>query len=152
MRISRDVGQWLRQTIQVDRFGGELHVAHAWELYGEATMRDSAFLRSTPAEVDRLLDVERAVHAQAVVELLDAVGVRDKPWQVDLGKGPAEEVVAAVVKNARVNVLVMGTVARTGIPGLVIGNTAENILDDVTCSVVAIKPPGFESPYAHRSG
>jgi nucleotide-binding universal stress UspA family protein len=42
----------------------------------------------------------------------------------------------------------MGTLARTGMPGVVIGNTAERILDDVTCSVIAVKPPGFVSPVA----
>jgi nucleotide-binding universal stress UspA family protein len=40
----------------------------------------------------------------------------------------------------------MGTVARTGIPGLIIGNTAEAILDQITCSVLAAKPPGFVTP------
>jgi nucleotide-binding universal stress UspA family protein len=29
---------------------------------------------------------------------------------------------------------------------LIIGNTAEAILDQLTCSVLAIKPPGFVSP------
>jgi nucleotide-binding universal stress UspA family protein len=40
----------------------------------------------------------------------------------------------------------MGTLGRTGISGLIIGNTAEAILDQLTCSVLAIKPPGFISP------
>jgi hypothetical protein len=40
----------------------------------------------------------------------------------------------------------MGTVARTGIAGLLIGNTAEAILEQVQCSVLAVKPPGFVSP------
>ncbi|GAM59013.1 universal stress protein family 1 [Vibrio ishigakensis] len=42
--------------------------------------------------------------------------------------------------------MVMGTLARTGIPGIVIGNTAENIVQAVSCSLVALKPPGFVSP------
>ena len=40
----------------------------------------------------------------------------------------------------------MGTLARTGVAGLFIGNTAETILEQLTCSVLAIKPPGFVSP------
>ena len=40
----------------------------------------------------------------------------------------------------------MGTVGRTGIPGLLIGNTAETILQQVDCSVLAIEPPGFVTP------
>jgi len=38
----------------------------------------------------------------------------------------------------------MGTIARTGISGLIIGNTAEAILNQLECSVHAIKPPGFQ--------
>jgi len=40
----------------------------------------------------------------------------------------------------------MGTVGRTGIPGLIMGNTAESILNNIGCSVLAVKPPGFVSP------
>jgi nucleotide-binding universal stress UspA family protein len=45
-----------------------------------------------------------------------------------------------------IDILVMGTVARTGIAGFIIGNTAENILQTVTCSLLARKPNGFISP------
>jgi len=40
----------------------------------------------------------------------------------------------------------MGTVARTGISGFIIGNTAENILEEISCSLIALKPEGFVSP------
>jgi len=40
----------------------------------------------------------------------------------------------------------MGTVCRTGIAGFLIGNTAENVLNDVDCSVLTVKPEGFASP------
>jgi nucleotide-binding universal stress UspA family protein len=40
----------------------------------------------------------------------------------------------------------MGTVARTGVRGFIMGNTAETILEQIVCSVLAIKPPGFVTP------
>jgi nucleotide-binding universal stress UspA family protein len=40
----------------------------------------------------------------------------------------------------------MGTVARTGIKGLLIGNTAERVLQRLRVSVLATKPAGFTSP------
>jgi nucleotide-binding universal stress UspA family protein len=40
----------------------------------------------------------------------------------------------------------MGTVARTGISGFFIGNTAEDVLNQVNCSVMAVKPEGFVTP------
>jgi universal stress protein E len=42
--------------------------------------------------------------------------------------------------------LVMGTIARTGITGVFVGNTAERLLPQIPCSVLAIKPAGFKSP------
>ena len=40
----------------------------------------------------------------------------------------------------------MDTVARTGIAGFIVGNTAESILRNVDCSVLTVKPEGFVSP------
>jgi hypothetical protein len=40
----------------------------------------------------------------------------------------------------------MGTVARTGIAGFVMGNTAEMMLRQLRGSVLAVKPPGFVTP------
>lgn len=37
-------------------------------------------------------------------------------------------------------------VARTGIPGFVMGNTADTILKQIDCAVLATKPPGFATP------
>jgi nucleotide-binding universal stress UspA family protein len=40
----------------------------------------------------------------------------------------------------------MGTAGRSGIRGLVIGNTAERMLDQLECSILTLKPPGFVAP------
>lgn len=44
------------------------------------------------------------------------------------------------------DLVVMGTVARTDLPGLFMGNTAESILNQLDCSVLAVKPQGFVTP------
>jgi nucleotide-binding universal stress UspA family protein len=46
----------------------------------------------------------------------------------------------------QIDLIVMGTVGRSGISGLFIGNTAEKVLQKVDCSVLAVKPEGFVSP------
>ncbi len=130
--------------------GGELHVGTAWELYGEATMRGSAFA-STPTEViERYLRTEPDDRLQAVTDLIAASPVPDAPWRIQLVKGRPGTVVCELVTHHRINLLVMGTVARSGISGLVMGNTAEQVLEGVPCSVIAVKPPGFTSPVVLR--
>lgn len=44
------------------------------------------------------------------------------------------------------DLVVMGSVGRSGIAGLIIGNTAESVLSQLTCSVLVVKPAGFVSP------
>ena len=85
------------------------------------------------------------LYARALAELLTASGVPDAPWQIRLAKGPPAQVVSGVVQRHRINLLVMGTVARAGVGGMLIGNTAEQVLDEVRCSAMAVKPPGFAS-------
>lgn len=60
--------------------------------------------------------------------------------------GDPREAIPQRVDEADIDLLVMGTVARTGIAGLLIGNTAEAIIDQLECAMLAIKPAGFVSP------
>ncbi len=126
--------------------GGELHVVHAWELYGESTMRTSSFMHIRPADLDGMVDQAHATHEEALRAVLDAAGVAGEPWQIHVLKGHAAQVIPKLVTRLHINLLVMGTVARTGIGGLVMGNTAERVLDEVRRSFIAVKPPGFVSP------
>lgn len=66
--------------------------------------------------------------------------------QIFMRRGEPEDEIPQFVVSEGVHLLVMGTMARTGIPGLVIGNTAEGVLRRVVCSVLALKPEGFVSP------
>jgi nucleotide-binding universal stress UspA family protein len=126
--------------------GGELHVIHAWELYGESTMRTSSFMHIQSSDLEDMVERAHTKHEEALNDALDAAGVADEPWQLHVVKGHTADVIPAAVTKYRINLLVMGTVARTGIGGLVMGNTAERVLDDVSRSFIAVKPPGFVSP------
>ena len=66
--------------------------------------------------------------------------------QTHLVKGLARKEIATLAKRIEADLVVMGTVARTGVPGFIMGNTAETILNKIDCSVLAIKPPGFVTP------
>ncbi|MCG8369996.1 MAG: universal stress protein, partial [Proteobacteria bacterium] len=61
-------------------------------------------------------------------------------------KGSARQVIPGFVESHDIELLVMGSVARAGIPGFLIGGTAESVLGDVDCSVLTVKPDGFVSP------
>jgi nucleotide-binding universal stress UspA family protein len=54
-------------------------------------------------------------------------------------------VISRFVESNGIDVVVMGTVARTGVAGLVMGNTAERVFQRLRGSVFAVKPPGFQT-------
>ena len=79
-------------------------------------------------------------------EFPDESGAGAPELRLHVIKGPAEQVVPELARELEVDLVVMGTVARTGIDGFFMGNTAESILGDLDCSVLTMKPPGFTSP------
>lgn len=62
---------------------------------------------------------------------------------IHLHSGAPDIVIPQVAESIDAAVCVIGTVARTGISGMLIGNTAEAILDDLTCDILVIKPDGI---------
>ena len=128
-----------------------LHIVHAWEAIAEKMLVTRGGV--SPAGVTSYLEREQARHRNeldGLAEELDGWIGRDAYDYLSpsfhLVKGPAKKVIAPLVAELRADLVVMGTVARTGISGLFIGNTAEVILDQLSCSVLAIKPPGFKTP------
>nr|WP_298140278.1 universal stress protein [uncultured Pseudomonas sp.] len=55
-------------------------------------------------------------------------------------EGPADAVIPQVAHQLGATVTVIGTVARTGISGALIGNTAEVVLDSLESDVLVLKP------------
>ncbi len=54
-----------------------------------------------------------------------------------------EPVILQYIEDQQIDLLVIGTVAGDREPGLVLGSTAERLLRQVPCSLVAVKPPGL---------
>jgi universal stress protein E len=63
-----------------------------------------------------------------------------------LREGGSQDVIKQAIVDLKIDVVVMGSVARSGIPGLLIGNKAEKTLNTINCTVLTVKPDGFVSP------
>jgi nucleotide-binding universal stress UspA family protein len=128
---------------QID--GAELHVVHAWSAFGEQLLAGRA--KMSAADVAAYVAERRDAQQQWLDALLAASEVPGgPPRQPHLIKGDPAEVIPRFVRERQADLIVMGTVARTGIAGLLIGNTAEDILQAIDCSVLAVKPLGFVTP------
>ncbi len=102
---------------------GELHVAHAWSLAA--------------------LDDE---HRWLFEALTVRHSIKEQGGQIHLVEGEPGWALPVLAKQLNITLIVMGTVARTGLTGFIMGNTAETVLRSVKCSVLALKPKGFVSP------
>ncbi|MFN0197963.1 MAG: universal stress protein [Planctomycetaceae bacterium] len=90
------------------------------EIDKEAQKRLQSFLDTLPADRSR-------------IETHMSYGT---PW-MEVGR---------TAQHLHADLIVMGTIGRGGIKGLLLGNTAEKVLDTCDCSILTIKPEGFESP------
>jgi nucleotide-binding universal stress UspA family protein len=133
-------------TSMARRGEADLHVGHAWELVGEDKFRSASYVGLADDEIDQMVASVEGAHREQLRLLLEQYGVGDLDAQVHFVGGAAGEVLPALAERLHVSLIVMGTVSRTGIAGLIIGNTAETILRSVRCSVLAVKPEGFVSP------
>ena len=130
----------------------ELHIVHAWRAIGEGEM-PGGFIKSSEDEVVAYVEEVRQQHKHNLDELVDGImsqlGRNTSGYlkpETHLLKGYAGEDIPVLAREIKADLVVMGTIARTGISGFIMGNTAETILNRLDCSVLAIKPPGFETP------
>ena len=63
-----------------------------------------------------------------------------------LSWGIANQEIARTAAHLKIDLLVLGTVGRSGIKGVLLGNTAEKVLDSCDCSILAVKPEDYICP------
>jgi nucleotide-binding universal stress UspA family protein len=125
--------------------GGRFHLVHAWGLRGETLLRNGRV--SLPVgEVDQLVEDAWDTAHTAVDKLLADTGIPAEDVSIHLSKGDPFPVITELATAINPDVVVMGTLARSGVAGMLIGNTAEKVLGSLDTSVLAVKPNGFTTP------
>lgn len=126
----------------------DVHVVHAWSSVGERMARAARRGLLPAGEIERGVEAE-AVERQTLFR--DAVApYLELPvrLQLHLLHGDPPKVLPLFARDREVDLIVMGTLGRTGVPGFFMGNTAEDVLRQVDASVLTLKPEGFVSPVA----
>ena len=129
-----------------------LHLAHAWDTSAEETfMSQKGF---SAESVESYVKEKQAIHKNS----LSTAGAALEKWisradahktvepRLHLIKGSAKKMIPKLVNDISADLVVMGTISRTGISGFIMGNTAEAVFNQLQCSILAVKPPGFTSP------
>ncbi len=134
----------LNVAVQVARmFDLRLHVVHVVESGDDYKLAGSGI---TLEDLNKLHDeqIESAEAKQA--DRLSQTDFRtiETGTMVHVEKGAAEVVIADKLREHEVDLLVIGTVGRSGLSAMFLGNTAERLLNELDCSLLAVKPRNFE--------
>ena len=124
---------------------GEAHYLHSWRLEFETIMNSPRMNVS----LEELSEIKKAIRDQrekAFGDLFAACGIFPETDKVHLVEGNTAEVIDRMKERLKIDVLVMGSVGRTGIPGFILGNMVEKILNQINCTVLTVKPDGFLTP------
>lgn len=114
-----------------ERFGSALHVA--------VCVKTSQVL----SDLD-LVDLHKREHAHApkVREIIASdyqdYGIKGENWHVHAGA--PEKILAGMAQGLKADLVVLGSVGRKKLQGLLLGNTAEKILRNLHTNVLVIKP------------
>ncbi len=140
--LNREILEHAYSIARRDR--ATLHIVAAWRLW----MEDSMLQHVGPEKIESMRRDHHARVRQAVDQLLQAPFAEANDIHLHLRQGSAATVIRDVTDEVEADLIVMGTVCRTGISGVLIGNTAETVISDISCSLLALKPEDFRSPVA----
>jgi universal stress protein E len=131
-------------TSLADTNGAEVHVLHAWDVEGP----DRDRIRSEIPDQTRagILTKHEAVHRSRVMTVLDAVPSLPIDYKTHMLRSAPHEAIMNTAANLGVDLIVMGSVNKTGISGFFIGSAAEAVLASSRCSLFTVKPEDFRSP------
>jgi nucleotide-binding universal stress UspA family protein len=121
----------------------ELHAITVWDAPAETLVRSWSSYAEGAEDYAAALE---SAHWTGLDRTIQAAGLDPRTVRRHVVRGSARTAIPQAVRDLDCDLLVLGTIARTGVPGLLIGNTAEDVLNSVQVPLVAVKPPGYVSP------
>ncbi len=121
-----------------DKLGGELHAFNAFDVAATLAVSTDSMTMPIALPMREFAEAMRAAHTEAVDKLCDAHAIPAERRHVR--QGGTRELLMALTDQLRADIVVMGAVSRSGLKGLFLGNTAEDVLDRLHCDLAIVKP------------
>jgi universal stress protein E len=136
--------------------GAQLHLLHVYdveELYGVPPLSED-----TRAELSQYRRYARRAALEKLEQSLKAQGIDHGTATLHVVQGVPAQVIESTAQEVDAGLIVMGSIGRSGMSGLLIGNTAEKVLHTSERSLLVVKPeavltkPPKETEAADRAG
>jgi len=119
-------------------FAAELHVVHAFSMSMETQLEGAAAQRRFEKDAR-----EKAI--ERIERVLKPTAMAGRAT-IHAGNTSPTQAILQGVEQLEPGLVVMGTVSRGGVPGLLMGNTAERLIDRIDCALLTVKPKDFVCP------
>jgi universal stress protein E len=126
-----DIAQLLADGLQ-----GTLHVVHSYAYPAALAVPEAA-------PVAELAEAVEEEHRRAFTEFLASYPIPTD--NTHLLQGLPHETLPELTEGGGVDLIVMGAISRSGLDRVFVGNTAERVLDRLSCDLLIVKPEGFAS-------
>lgn len=109
------------------------------------------YVRRTGMSDEQINEYQRQSFEQAEHAVHDQLAATDfrtleQGVRVHVASGPPDACILKALDDLKTDLLIMATRGRGGVTGMLLGNTAERLLAEVSCSLIALKPDDFVSP------
>jgi len=146
IQFNRDLVEIARR--EADQHGAELLLLHVWDEKGYSLPRLG--MSSEPLR-QAAIGIEEAVRKRLLC-FLEEAGLPGLADNVRLVRGESGPAVSEFARGHKADLIVIGSMGRVGVEGVLIGNTAEAVLHQAPCSLLTVKPEGFVTPVALDDG
>jgi universal stress protein E len=117
--------------------GKRLIFVHAFLAMGAGLMARADITRE---DIDKYIAEERIRASGELVAFLRKEESMVPDWALRVREGTPIEVISATVKEIRPDLLLIGTQGRSGLPRVLLGSVAEQVLRSVDVDVLAVPP------------
>jgi universal stress protein E len=117
--------------------GGEVHLIHTYERLVEIGSAANKAIKAVKLPIDEIDERSKMTHREALDTLARKHGIdADHTHQLP---GRSRDIIPTFVRSRKADLVVMGALARWGIKRMIIGSTAERILDHLPSDVLIVR-------------
>lgn len=125
-----------------NQLGGELHVIHVFNTLPHSAIFDEHLV----VDYEQLQKKVAAEHRQRINSIIAPFELEVGDPCVHLKEGEFHRLLPELIEDQSIDVLVMGSLARGFIDRLLLGSSAERLMDQVSCDLMVVKPDNFRCP------
>lgn len=121
----------------VEKCDGELHLFHSYQRLAAIGHAASRAVRPVTLPIDEIDKRIQKEHRDALNSLASQNGIKDQ--YVHQLPGRTHELLPTFVRSEAADLVVIGALARWGLKRMVLGNTAERLIDHLSCDLLIVR-------------